>query len=84
MFLLRYLGAIRFTQYVPLKIQYGNTRKQIFLQEKWMKFLSTGISGMTLSVLLACGESLDGVRIIGTIGSLLLHRRYVNLFLLFI
>ena len=62
-----------FTQYVPLKIQYGNTRKQIFLQEKWMKFLSTaGISAISFIILLACGESLDGVRIIGTIGSLLL------------
>ena len=62
-----------FIQYVPLKIQYGNTRKQIFLQEKWMKFLSTaGISAISFVILLVCGESLDGVRIIGTIGSLLL------------
>lgn len=62
-----------FTQYVPLKIQYGNTRKQVFIQEKRMKFYNTvGVSSISFVVLIACGETLDGTRILGTIGSLLL------------
>lgn len=62
-----------FTQYVPLKIQYGNTRKQVFIQEKKMKFYNTaGVSSISFVVLIACGETLDGTRILGTIGSLLL------------
>lgn len=62
-----------FTQYVPLKIQYGNTRKQVFIQEKRMKFYNTvGVSSISFVVLIACGEKLDGTRILGTIGSLLL------------
>ena len=49
-----------FTQYVPLKIQYGNTRKQVFIQEKRMKFYNTaGVSSISFVVLIACGETLD-------------------------
>lgn len=62
-----------FTQYVPLKLQYGDTRTQVFIQEKRMKFYNTaGVSSISFAIQIACGEALDGTRILGTIGSLLL------------